>query len=466
MFLSPLFLMKAVPFPQVVNDAGWINGRLFLFSEAPDLDTSSHMENLKIKAVIQEFADNRISEPTRLKPFDSIYSGGGKIYLFSPGEFRIYNGTSWEEVKKRNIGADAKGAISEERVWTLSRIQSKPALFLFRDGEEEEIPLPETTKGNELSPCSASLISYKGGLYLFWRADDVLYQAAYIEGKWTEPSLVKTAVKDYRARDLAGRIYLFTRDQSSNLYLAYFDGEQWSDEKQLQIGTAFALDYIPAIIHNAPALIVQNVFSANYYELSEPLKGPVRLTAPFKFRVPPQIILLSLVPNIITAFFIYLISALIGKYKLRRWEENTGEYEFASLFRRFLALTLDGIMLMIPFVLAGLILFRSNSDLLNNPLSLIGVIMLLFVGYFISLFLYHSILEGTLGYSLGKKICGIRVLKDDFTKCTLGRGFLRNFLRIVDVNFYYLVGVVIMCATLKWQRLGDIAAGTIVVRNK
>jgi uncharacterized RDD family membrane protein YckC len=35
----------------------------------------------------------------------------------------------------------------------------------------------------------------------------------------------------------------------------------------------------------------------------------------------------------------------------------------------------------------------------------------------------------------------------------------------VDFFFYYLVGVVSMAGTMKWQRLGDIVAETIVVRD-
>ena len=81
-------------------------------------------------------------------------------------------------------------------------------------------------------------------------------------------------------------------------------------------------------------------------------------------------------------------------------------------------------------------------------------------------YFYHSLLEGIWGKTIGKKICGIIVLKDDFTKCNISKGLLRNLMRIVDVFlFYYLVGVVSILGTMKWQRLGDIVAGTVVVRD-
>lgn len=80
-------------------------------------------------------------------------------------------------------------------------------------------------------------------------------------------------------------------------------------------------------------------------------------------------------------------------------------------------------------------------------------------------FFYHSLLEGLWGKTVGKKICGILVLTEEFEKCTLLKGFLRNLLRIIDAFFYYLVAAVSMAGTMKWQRLGDIVAGTVVVRD-
>ena len=39
-------------------------------------------------------------------------------------------------------------------------------------------------------------------------------------------------------------------------------------------------------------------------------------------------------------------------------------------------------------------------------------------------------------------------------------------MRIVDLFFYYWVGFVSIVATMKWQRLGDIVAGTVVVSDR
>lgn len=141
------------------------------------------------------------------------------------------------------------------------------------------------------------------------------------------------------------------------------------------------------------------------------------------------------------------------------------EYEFASLFRRFLAESIDSVITMIPVGIPFYFVYKESS-FFDNPFRFVAIAMLSMGCLLLLNFLYHSFLEGLRGKTIGKMICGIIVLKDDFTKCNIGRGFLRNLMRIVDIFFYYLVAVVLMAGTMKWQRLGDIVAETVVVRDR
>jgi uncharacterized RDD family membrane protein YckC len=104
------------------------------------------------------------------------------------------------------------------------------------------------------------------------------------------------------------------------------------------------------------------------------------------------------------------------------------------------------------------------EDISENPVMFALVMFAVFGFFFVGGFLYYSLLEGLYGQTLGKKICGIRVLKADFSPCGLSAGFLRNIVGIADAFFYHLVAVVTLAATTKWQRLGDLAAGTVVVK--
>jgi uncharacterized RDD family membrane protein YckC len=216
-----------------------------------------------------------------------------------------------------------------------------------------------------------------------------------------------------------------------------------------------------------PRLFLQQLFSPTLYTVENgALADPVRLDGPFN---PSGIIggiaLFAVCANLTVILAIFGFSTLIRRFKKRTWMENETEYEFASLFRRFAAYLLDTLFLMLPPALA-ITLFLSRNQIAQHPLRFVVMIFSAVLFYFIGGFLYHSLLEGMLGTTLGKRICGITVLKADFTPCGLGAGFLRNLLRIVDSFFYYLVAAVSLAGTLKWQRLGDLAAETVVVVRK
>lgn len=83
-----------------------------------------------------------------------------------------------------------------------------------------------------------------------------------------------------------------------------------------------------------------------------------------------------------------------------------------------------------------------------------------------SIFLYYAVLEAFWGGStLGKKALGIRTIMSDGTPVTLSAAVFRNLLRPADfVPVFFLGGLLCMFLTPKSQRIGDLAANTIVVR--
>ena len=69
------------------------------------------------------------------------------------------------------------------------------------------------------------------------------------------------------------------------------------------------------------------------------------------------------------------------------------------------------------------------------------------------------------GRSIGKRLVGLRVIGQDGLPLTARASLVRNLLRAVDMlPGSYVVGLVAIVASAKCQRLGDLAAGTIVVR--
>ncbi len=81
--------------------------------------------------------------------------------------------------------------------------------------------------------------------------------------------------------------------------------------------------------------------------------------------------------------------------------------------------------------------------------------------------LYGGVIQGLTGGTIGKLICGIRVMREDGSRPGLGRGVLRWVLLIVDDFPYFipmLTGFIVALSNDRRRRVGDLAAGTLVVR--
>ena len=78
---------------------------------------------------------------------------------------------------------------------------------------------------------------------------------------------------------------------------------------------------------------------------------------------------------------------------------------------------------------------------------------------------YHTLCEGICGASLGKLICGLRVLSEDCTPCGLKQALIRSLAYFIDGLVFGLIGYLEMNKTLMEQRHGDHWAKTVVVRS-
>lgn len=68
------------------------------------------------------------------------------------------------------------------------------------------------------------------------------------------------------------------------------------------------------------------------------------------------------------------------------------------------------------------------------------------------------------GQTPGKRLLGLVVVNDDLTPVRAGPSTVRNLLRAADfLPFLYLGGLVAMATNSRFQRLGDLAAGTLVI---
>lgn len=163
---------------------------------------------------------------------------------------------------------------------------------------------------------------------------------------------------------------------------------------------------------------------------------------------------------------------------VRTAEAVAVRFELAGLGSRFLALAADVTlqMLVVLAVVVVLLLFGvfSSAGGARTPaapevlklgyaiLTAIAVIagFVLFFGYFIAFELLWN------GQSPGKRLLGIRVIRDGGFPVDAGASVIRNLVRILEagLGFYAISGFVTLLSPEN-KRLGDLAAGTIVVRD-
>lgn len=134
------------------------------------------------------------------------------------------------------------------------------------------------------------------------------------------------------------------------------------------------------------------------------------------------------------------------------------EYVLAGIGDRILAYIIDIVIIAAYAVTLGLLFAAADVE----P-SLTVVILLA-----LPAFLYHLLCEALLdGQSVGKRQMKIKVVKLDGSSPGLGAYLMRWILRLVDLNIFG-GGVAVLCIaiTTRDQRLGDLAAGTTVVKVK
>jgi len=176
--------------------------------------------------------------------------------------------------------------------------------------------------------------------------------------------------------------------------------------------------------------------------------------------------LLSILLSLILAF---LLTIQMRRHRVPDYTLGAERRAFASLWQRAIAQLVDLIPFVAGFAFPMVWMWRMFSDpesVFENgptfPFKMFGLFIAAFL-WMLIVFLAYSYLEGRYGKTPGKWLVGIRVLGTDLQPCGFGRAFLRNLLTLVDGFFSFLVGALLVALTENWQRLGDMAARTIVV---
>jgi uncharacterized RDD family membrane protein YckC len=141
------------------------------------------------------------------------------------------------------------------------------------------------------------------------------------------------------------------------------------------------------------------------------------------------------------------------------------ELTLAGLGSRFIAVFVDTLIKVVLLIALSFLLGGGIVET-DVPTGLPGA--LYFIGVFLVLFGYDVLFETLAsGRTPGKRWTGIRVVRAEGQPVGFLTAAVRNILRLVDfLPFGYAVGTLSILVSARNQRLGDLAAGTLVVRER
>jgi uncharacterized RDD family membrane protein YckC len=130
--------------------------------------------------------------------------------------------------------------------------------------------------------------------------------------------------------------------------------------------------------------------------------------------------------------------------------------------RRIGAALIDIALMIVLSIVVGIVLGGAEASDGEASINLEGDQSLVF---FALVFLYYFVTESAWGQTVGKRALGVVVVdKDSGAPAGAGKVVIRTLLRVVDaLPVLYLLGLIVMLATGSKQRIGDLAAGTVVV---
>jgi uncharacterized RDD family membrane protein YckC len=139
--------------------------------------------------------------------------------------------------------------------------------------------------------------------------------------------------------------------------------------------------------------------------------------------------------------------------------------EIAGFGTRCVAALLDYLILLLFLLLFTYVFIRAISGSnVRNEWAIASYVAL----QFLIVTFYHLLFEFLWnGQTPGKRIFGIRVVQSNGLPLTTSGVIIRNFIRLFDfLPLLYGVGLIALFATKHTQRLGDLAAKTVVIREQ
>jgi len=423
----------------------------------------------------------RTQSETEIKPFSSVVGFSDKLWFFSPGMYRIYDGREWLRFDAPWVGEDPTAMALPGQLWLLSHNPEGLSLISYTGGVwDRPRPVPVDSRDREFictTRCPSEMVAYQGKISYYWLKDGEL-RHMNIDG--VHPGRVESLgrMTAFSVVAESDRIYLWflslteaTEEKASSrnrfIGMKVYDANGWHEGPPLEpTAPAGRLEITALTFGGKPHLLINRDFQIEdqIWEDGRPVRSEYLLGGDLGsdlFRYQKRLFVALVLTMTVGVGFLSFV--------LNRWKDSTAGpgVVYASVWRRFVAKAIDTSLILLP---TGLLIesgLEKDASLIADPLGRFVSAGGLAVGSaWVILWVYHATTEGLLGQTLGKRICGIKVMDQELKPCSMGQSVIRNLLRLIDMMAFYWVGLVAISATRRWQRLGDRVGRTVVVLTK
>lgn len=434
-------------------------------------------------------------------PMSWLFPHQGRLYVISSSAVgAVQDGVLRMKKESAPRAALSRPFVWEERLAVIEFQGQGPQLLTLEQGdltwsERGAMPWLGDALSHDASPVDVQIVSHAGVHQVFMRYGESLYHHAGMPEvgagdqtlNWAPVTPLSGA--SWSAAVLNGRpAVLLHHFEKGRVEILQPKGERWAPVFSFTPAPPFGfsghpMTFIPK--QRLSALLPMERdgrFLLTFFDRSITLRVlecdesgvlSARIVAGMTDAYGPmaEVLIPLAAPLIIAQFFLAaILSWLMPRYKVSTIRTSGGAARLAPLLKRAIAQLIDFALLLIPLFAvfdAPWRLFTAPKEYmlewyhtwLYDPFSTLPAMT-----FWIILLMLYGVVEGKTGATPGKWLLGLRTYRAaDLAPCGALRGVIRNLLRLVDGLLYYLVGVMIAAFSKNWGRLGDMAAGTVVV---
>ncbi len=266
-------------------------------------------------------------------------------------------------------------------------------------------------------------------------------------------------IEELEVLDMDGRVGVWAspgRENGGHVYL----GPQFDEAGRIDLGpapgeVALAMGRL-RLLYDDERKLTERTWSLAGREFEERTQ----------IMLPAQAVEDQLVHTIGLAAVVLLAVSIIAAMRQTN-SENTGERKaketlpLAPVGRRLAAGLIDHVSMVA--VLFSYVAYK-NRDMPTAEVVLDLELLLVGAAAALTVIIHTTVLEAMTGRSVGKIVMGLRVASTDGTAPTFNAILIRNLLRVIDLWFYFTLALILF--TPRKQRIGDAAAGTVVIDDR